>query len=70
MENCYSYFKTKLFRALVGVKKQDQGASRDVYQFVPQQDFSKSWTDKELYAKYGLDNEEIAFIEKMVREME
>lgn len=70
LENCYSYFKTKLFRALVGVKKQDQGASRDVYQFVPQQDFSKSWTDKELYAKYGLDNEEIAFIEKMVREME
>ena len=70
LENCYSYFKTKFFRALVGVKKQDQGASRDVYQFVPQQDFSKSWTDKELYQKYGLDNEEIAFIEKMVREME
>lgn len=34
------------------------------------QDFSKPWTDAELYAKYGLTAEEIAFIEKMVRPME
>ena len=40
------------------------------YRFVPMQDFSKSWTDKELYAKYGLDDEEIAFIESMIKPME
>ncbi|AHG83109.1 Site-specific DNA-methyltransferase [Bibersteinia trehalosi USDA-ARS-USMARC-189] len=34
------------------------------------QDFSKPWTDEELYQKYGLSNDEIAFIEKMVRPME
>ena len=34
------------------------------------QDFSKPWTDEELYQKYGLTAEEIAFIEKMVRPMD
>lgn len=38
--------------------------------FVPLQDFSKPWTDEELYAKYGLTDDEIAFIESMIRPME
>ncbi len=38
--------------------------------FVPWLDFSKSWTDEELYAKYGLTDEEIAFIESMIKPME
>ena len=38
-----------------------------VYTFVPMQDFSKSWTDEELYAKYKLTQEEIQFIETMIR---
>ena len=33
----------------------------------PMQDFSKPWTDKELYEKYKLTQEEINFIESMVR---
>ena len=37
---------------------------------VPQQDFSKSWTDEELYEKYGLTDDEIAFIESMIKPME
>lgn len=69
-ENVMSYIKTRFFRFLVLLKKNTQNTAKGTYQFVPQQDFSKSWTDKELYQKYGLDNEEIAFIEKMVREME
>ena len=40
------------------------------YSFVPIQDFSKSWTDAELYAKYGLTAEEIDFIESMIKPME
>ena len=70
MENAYSYIKTKFLRALVGIRKQDQGASKAVYQFVPMQDFSKSWTDEELYAKYNLTNEEVGFIESMIKPME
>ena len=38
--------------------------------FVPTQDWSKPWTDADLYAKYGLTDEEIAFIEKIVRPMD
>lgn len=37
---------------------------------LPIQDFSKPWTDEELYKKYGLTNEEIAFIESMIKPME
>jgi site-specific DNA-methyltransferase (adenine-specific) len=43
---------------------------RGVYQFVPMQDFSKPWTDEELYKKYNLTADEIAFIESMIKPME
>lgn len=43
---------------------------KNVYSLVPLQDFSKSWTDEELYAKYNLTNEEISFIESIIRPME
>ena len=36
---------------------------------IPIQDFSESWNDEKLYAKYGIDDSEIDFINKMVREM-
>lgn len=70
MNNCWSYMKTKFFRTMLGMKKNDQGCGQSVYQFVPLQDFSKPWTDEELYKKYGLTEEEIAFIESMIRPME
>lgn len=68
--NSLSYMQTKFFRFLVLLRKNTQHAAKGVYQFVPLQDFSKSWTDKELYAKYGLNEEEIAFIESMIKPME
>jgi site-specific DNA-methyltransferase (adenine-specific) len=49
--------------------KNTQNAMKKVYSFVPMQDFSKPWTDEELYQKYGLTQDEIAFIESMVRPM-
>lgn len=69
-ENVISYINTRFFRYLVSIKKKTQDASRDVYLFVPLQDFSHSWTDQMLYKKYGLTEEEIAFIESMIRPME
>ena len=69
-ENVLSYIKTKFFRFLVLLKKNTQHASAKVYQFVPLQDFSHPWTDEMLYKKYGLTEEEIAFIESMIRPME
>ena len=69
-ENVISYIKTKFFRFLVLLKKNTQDAPARVYSFVPVQDFDEPWTDEKLYAKYGLTNEEIAFIESMIRPME
>lgn len=68
--NVVSYISTKFFRFLVLQKKPSQHATSKVYSFVPIQDFSKPWTDAELYAKYGLTDDEIAFIESMIRPME
>ena len=69
-ENIISYIKTRFFRFLVLLKKNTQNAAKGVYQFVPLQDFSKPWTDEELYAKYGLNEDEIAFIESMIKPMD
>ena len=38
--------------------------------FVPMQDFTQEWTDEKLYKKYGLTQEEIDFIEFMIKPME
>ena len=68
--NALSYMKSKFFRFLVLLIKNTQNAMQGVYRFVPLQDFSKPWTDAELYAKYGLTDEEISFIESMIKPME
>jgi site-specific DNA-methyltransferase (adenine-specific) len=80
MYNCWKYIKTKLFRALVGIRKQDQGASKAVYHYVPMQDFTEhsdiDWSksiseiDAQLYRKYALTPDEITFIETMIKPME
>lgn len=69
-ENAISYISTKFFRFLVLLVKNTQDATKKVYQFVPMQDFTKSWTDEELYKKYNLSKEEIDFIESMIKPME
>ena len=69
-KNMISYMTTKFFRFLVLLKKNTQHATRGVYSFVPMQDFSKPWTDAELYKKYELTDEEIEFIESMIRPMD
>lgn len=80
MKNCYAYYSTKFFRAMVGITKQDQSAAARVYKFVPIQDFTEKsdidWSapipeiDKQLYKKYNLTKEEIDFIENMIKPME
>lgn len=69
-ENIITYIKTRFFRYLVSIKKKTQNGPRGVYQFVPIQDFSKPWTDEELYEKYGLTDDEIKFIESTIKPME
>jgi site-specific DNA-methyltransferase (adenine-specific) len=69
-KNVVNYIKTKFFRFLVGLIKNTPNGAKKCYSFVPMQNFYEPWTDEKLYAKYGLTQEEIAFIESMVRPME
>lgn len=67
-ENVISYMKTRFFRFLVLLIKNTQHTTRKVYRFVPMQDFSHPWCDEELYLKYDISEEEISFIESLVKE--
>ena len=69
-KNLISYMSTRFFRFLMSLIKNTQNISKGVFAFVPLQDFSHPWTDEMLYKKYGLDEDEIAFIESMIRPME
>ena len=69
-ESIISYMKTKFFHFLLGLKKITQHTTQKTYSFVPMQDFSKCWTDEELYKKYNLTQDEIDFIESMIRPMD
>ena len=68
--NAVTYIQTKFFHLLVSAVKITQNTMQKAYSFVPLQDFSHPWTDEMLYKKYGLTDEEIAFIESMIRPME
>jgi site-specific DNA-methyltransferase (adenine-specific) len=64
-----SYAATKFFRFLVSLRKITQHALRSTYTWVPQQTWDRKWTDEELYSNYRITQEEQAFIESQVREM-
>lgn len=73
------YVKSKFARCLLGILKITQDNDREVWRCVPLQDFTPAsdidWSasiadiDRQLYRKYGLTEEEIAFIESKVKEM-
>ncbi len=78
-ESLLKYVKSKFFRAMVGVKKTAVFNYKDAFTFVPLQDFTPNsdidWSksiaeiDQQLYKKYGLNQEEIDFIETRVKPM-
>ena len=65
-----SYLQTRFFRFLVSLRKNTQHATRSTYTWVPVQDWTRNWSDQDLYKKYGLTKDEIAFIESMIKPME
>jgi hypothetical protein len=69
-ESVLSYLSCRLTRLLILLHKPSQHVTRKVYTFVPTQKWTKRWTDKDLYAKYGISESEIEFIEKVVRPMD
>ena len=79
-KNLQKYMSSKFLRFMVGILKVSQNVSQNVYQFVPMQNFTNhsdiQWNepiaeiDKQLYAKYGLSQDEIEFIEHKIKPME
>ena len=69
-ESALSYLSCRLTRLLILLHKPSQDTTRKVYTFVPTQEWTKQWTDADLYAHYGLSTSEIAFIEKIVRPLD
>ncbi|MBC8146680.1 MAG: Eco57I restriction-modification methylase domain-containing protein, partial [Bacteroidetes bacterium] len=68
--NCKSYIETNFFKTLLYFGKGTMHVTKSVFGLIPMQDFSESWSDEKLYKKYGLTQEEINFIESMIRPME
>jgi Eco57I restriction-modification methylase len=69
-ESVLSYLCCRLTRFLILLHKPSQHVTRKVYTFVPTQEWTRPWTDGDLYKKYGLTASEVAFIEGIVRPME
>lgn len=79
-KNFARYLQSRFLRVLVSARKNTQDALSKVYAFVPLQDFTASsdidWSkpipdiDRQLYAKYGLTEDEQHFIESMIKPME
>ena len=79
-EACMKYVKSKFARTMLGVLKVTQHNPASTWKYVPQQDFASAsdvdWSksipeiDQQLYAKYGLDADEINFIEANIKPME
>lgn len=67
--NCLTYMKTKFFRALLFFNRHSLNISKESFDLIPIQTFNRKWTDKDLYEKYGLSNDEINYIEKNIEEM-
>lgn len=78
-KNCYKYICTNFFKALLFFGRGTMQVSQDVFRFVPLQNFTSSsdidWNksvleiNNQLSAKYRLTNEEISFIESMIKPM-
>ena len=66
-ENYKQYLCSKFARYLLKQGISSVNVTRECFNFVPEQDFTKEWTDKELYRKYHLSQAEIDYIESMIK---
>lgn len=67
--NFAEYLRTRFVRFLVSLRTNTQDLYSERFAFVPNLPMGETWTDADLYAKYGLTEEEQAFIESTIRPM-
>lgn len=68
--NLAAYMRTKFFRFMVNLLRSNQNMRPDMYQFAPRLDFTRSWTDSQLYERYDLVQEERDFIDQVIRDLD
>ena len=67
-DNFVTYMKSKFFRFMLRMRVVSQDVTRDCYNWVPDvEDYTAPWTDKELYKKFNLTRQEIAYIESKIK---
>ncbi len=62
--------RTKFFRFMVSLRKITQDNKADIFSFVPDVATDREWSDAALFERYSLTEDEIAFIESQIRDME
>ena len=67
--NYMDYLKTQFVRFLILQIAMTQQLSKASFAFVPCQDFTRKWTDEQLFEKYDLSSEEVNYIQGMIKEM-
>ena len=67
--NVCEYMKTKFFRFMVGIRK-NKNMTQDTYSYAPLLDFNEKWSDFKLYNKYSLTQDDIDYIEYMIKSAE
>ena len=66
--NLATYLRTRLVRFLVSLRKITQNITRDSYRFVPRLPTNRIWTDRDLYERYDITSDQVAFIESLIAE--
>ena len=69
VNNINSYLKCKFTRFLINCTITSVNINRKNFLFVPVQDYSIEWTDEMLYKKYGLNWQEIKYIEDTIKKI-
>ena len=52
---------------MVLLSKSTQDVTKKTYSLVPNQNFDENWDDEKLYNKYNISEEEIEFIDSLIR---
>lgn len=64
-----AFLRTRFVRFLVSLRKIAQHNDAGRFSFIPDLPMDREWTDKQLYERYELTDEEVAFIESQIKEM-
>ena len=69
-ENLRKYLRTKFARFMIALVKNTQNLARGGFRFLPVLNMEEEWNDEKLFSYFGINHDEIEFIDSIVRPME